>query len=485
MSQTGRRFFGGLVVLALITVATLHAPIKLVHAQTSNSSTGSGSTDAYKQQLQNQLNQIEAQIAQQQQILTQAQGQAQTLQHSITVLDAQIDQAQLSIQARNIQIQELTSNIADKQNTISGLNTQLGGELESLAAIFREQNQLDTTSLVVAALSSENLSDFFSDTDTFDEINGQMQQSFNQISSTKTTTQQQEDDLSAQRDQESQLLEAQQLQEQQIQSQENQKNQILAETKGQESAYQALIAKNQKSASQIRAALFSLSGSAAISFGTALNYANEASKQTGIRPAFLLGLIEEESNLGQNVGTGTFTTDSYNCYIGLGAPTSAAKQKAAFDSITQSLGLDPDSMPVSKKQNYGCGGAMGPAQFIATTWALYAGYTGSSWTYTPSADRIGPLTGDRPPSPWNPQDAFMAAALYLTDDGAAKQTPSAEFTAAMCYLAGCGNTGQASLQFYGNQVLCNEVKYQEDIDTITGSNNAPAMESNALYYGQC
>jgi peptidoglycan hydrolase CwlO-like protein len=482
MSKTGRRLFGRLITL-VVACAFLCAPTGLVRAQTDTS--GSASTAAYKQQLQNQLNQLETQIAQQQQILTQAQGQAQSLQQSITILDAQIEQAQLSIQARNIQIQQLTAGISSEEGTISGLNTQLNGELESLAAILREQDQLDTTSLVVVALSSESLSNFFSDTDTFDEINAQMQQSFTQISSTKTLTQQQEDQLSTQRDQESQLLEAQQLQQQQIQSQENQKSQILAETKGQEATYKTLIAKNQQSAAQIRAALFTLSGSAAIPFGTALDYANEAAKQTGIRPAFLLGIITEESNLGQNVGTGNFTTDSYNCYIALGAPTSAAKQKAAFDSITQSLGLDPNSMPVSAKQDYGCGGAMGPAQFIATTWALYAGYTGSSWTYTPSADRIGPLTGDRPPNPWNPQDAFMAAALYLTDDGAAKQTPAAEFTSAMCYLAGCGNAGNASLQFYGNQVLCNELKYQKDIDTITGSDAAPAMENNTLYYGQC
>jgi hypothetical protein len=95
---------------------------------------------------------------------------------------------------------------------------------------------------------------------------------------------------------------------------------------------------------------------------------------------------------------------------------------------------------------------MGPAQFIPSTWVCYAGYINSVtgkctnsagtgvWSYDPSADRVGSLTGNHPPSPWNPEDAFMAAAVYLTDDGAAKQTTTAEFKAAMCYLAGCGNT---------------------------------------------
>jgi hypothetical protein len=55
----------------------------------------------------------------------------------------------------------------------------------------------------------------------------------------------------------------------------------------------------------------------------------------------------------------------------------------------------------------------------------------------------------------------------------------------MCYLAGCGNVSNKSLQFYGNQVLCLALKYQTDIDTITGSNDAVAMRANTLYYGQC
>ena len=128
---------------------------------------------------------------------------------------------------------------------------------------------------------------------------------------------------------------------------------------------------------------------------------------------------------------------------------------------------------------------MGPAQFIPSTWALYAGYSKPNYHYDQSQDRIGKRTGDTPPNPWIPSDAFMAASLYLTDDGADAKTPASEFKAAMCYLAGCGNSGNRSLQFYGNQVLCLELKYQQDIDTITGSHDAAAMQANSLYYGQC
>lgn len=430
--------------------------------------------DAYRAQLQAQLDQIEGQIAAQQKVLDSAQQQDQSLSRDVSILNAQIKQAQLAIQARTLVIQQLTSSIQSKQNTIFGLNSKYNSELESLAALMREKQQLDTTSLVVVALSSESLSEFFSDLDTFDQINKKMQSSFTEITNTRTQTQQEQDELEAQLEQETQLRQVQQLQQAQIQQQQNEKQKILTETKGQEKAYKALIAANQKSAAQIRTALFQLTGSAAIPFGDALKYADAAQKATGIRPAFLLGIIAEESNLGENVGTGVWTVDM-----------KAPRDTVPFQAITSSLGLDPNRMPVSKKPWYGYGGAMGPAQFIPSTWALFAGYAAPGYQYNSAKDRIGKLTGNQPPNPWVPQDAFMAAALYLTDDNADAKTPAAEFKAAMCYLAGCGSSGNVSLQFYGNQVLCNELKYQQDIDTIEGTNDAAAMQKNTLYYGQC
>ena len=433
-------------------VFMLAAAALTVHAQQAG-----GTVDSYKAQLQQELNQLEAQIQQQQQILNDKQNQQQSLERDIAILNAQITQAQLSIKARNIVIDQLTSDISDKNQTIGTLNGQLQSELTSLGAIMREKDQLDTAPLMVIVLSSQDLSSFFADLSQFDAINSAIQQSFNDIQNTKQVTQQQETLLQQQKDEETALLRAQQLQQQQIQQQQQEKNQILTETKGQERAYETLIAQNQKSAAQIRAELFQLTGTKAIPFGQALQYAELAAQKTGIRPAFLLGIIAEESNLGENVGTGTYTVDM------------SPKNIPIFLAITANLGLDPNSMPVSKRQWYGWGGAMGPAQFIPSTWALYAGYEPPDWHYDPSQDRIGPLTGDTPPNPWNPKDAFMAAALYLTDDGAAAQTPNAEFRAAMCYLAGCGGVNNPSLAFYGNSVAALAAQFQQEINVINGS----------------
>lgn len=451
MVITGRRLSAVLLAIGFLATIAVQWP-EVTKAQDSTN------VDGYRAQLQAQLSELEKQIAQQQAILDSAQKQEQTLSRDISILNANIKQAQLAIQARTLVIQQLTSGIGDKQNKIFGLNSQYNSELESLAAIMRQKNQLDTSSLVVVALSSQDVSEFFSDIATFDQINAQLQQSFMQITDTRTQTEAEKAELEEKLEEETQLRQVQQLQQQQIQAQQAQKQKILTETKGQEKAYQAVIAQNQKSAAQIRTALFQLTGSAAIPFSTALDYANQASKATGIRPAFLLAIIREESNLGQNVGSGVWTVDM-----------KAPRDTVPFKAITSSLGLNPDTMPVSKKPWYGYGGAMGPAQFIPSTWAMYAGYAAPDYVYNPAKDRIGKRTGNTPPSPWSPEDAFMAAAIYLTDNGADAQTTSAEFKAAMCYLAGCGNANNKSLQFYGQQVAEFADEYQCQIDIITGN----------------
>ncbi len=419
-------------------------------------------TDTTRTKLQSQLNDLEAQIAQQQILLDNTKGKDVSLQRDIKILNGQITKAKLEIKARDLSIQQLGGGIAQKLTTIQGLDSQLQNELNSLASILRQKDRLDSSSLVIAALSSQTLSDFFSDSGSFAQINAKLQDSFVKIIATRTLTQQQKQDLQGKLDEEAKLRSAQQQQHQNIAGQQKQKQKVLADTKGQEKSYQELIKTTQKSASQIRTALFSLTGSASIPFGRALDYAKLAEKETGIRPAFLLGIITEESNLGQNVGKGTYQIDMH--------PT---RDVPIFKAITASLGLNPTAVPVSKKQWYGWGGAMGPAQFIPSTWAMYAGYRKPDYQYDQSKDRIGKRTGNTPPSPWNPQDAFMASALLLTDDGADAQTKSAEFRSAMCYLAGCANTNTKSLQFYGEEVANYAANYQCQINIIEGKALTP------------
>ena len=179
------------------------------------------------------------------------------------------------------------------------------------------------------------------------------------------------------------------------------------------------------------------------SFGDMYQYAKEASKVTGVRPAVILGILREETNLGQNVGTGNWLVDM-----------KAPRDTEPFKQICSELGLDPNSQPVSKRQSYGYGGAMGPAQFIPSTWVLYK-------------DRIAKASGQNPPNPWDPRTATFAAAILMMDNGADGGTAAAERKAALKYLAGSG-WNKPAYAFYGDAVMQFAAEYQKDIDVLGG-----------------
>src|SRR3989338_7058680 len=110
-----------------------------------------------QQNLQNQLNIIESQIAAQQQLLDTAQGQRQTLQSQIDAFNAEIKKTQLRIQAINLTITKFSGDIGVRNKTLSQLSARLAAEKESLAQILRQTQVLDGYSAVSIALGSKSV----------------------------------------------------------------------------------------------------------------------------------------------------------------------------------------------------------------------------------------------------------------------------------------------------------------------------------------
>lgn len=434
------------------------------------------SVAARQQELQNQLNAIEGQIAVQQGLLDSAQSQHQTLQSQINVFNAEIKKTQLQIKEIDIAIAQLNNNIGTHNQTLSQLSAQLSAEKESLAQIMRQTQMLDAYSAVTVALGSQDVSGFFSDLDAFTSIKSLLAKSFDQIRQTSSSTEAEKEELQVRLVEQEQLRTVAQLAKQAVQAQEKERQQLLSQTKGIEANYQKLIATNQKTAAQIRSELFIMRDSASIPFGLALTYAQAAERATGTRAAVTLGVLKQETNLGENLGTGSWRIDM--------APN---RDQPVFVYITQMLGLDPDKMPVSKRPGYGWGGAMGPGQFIPSTWVCYGGFIntntntctppsgyGSSfwqgpWQYVASKDRVRQLLGaSQPSNPWTAQVAIMATAMLMADNGASAQTPATERLAALRYFAGWAGASNKAYAFYGDGVMKFAAQFQQSIDQLAG-----------------
>lgn len=395
-----------------------------------------------KAKLEIELAKVESEINAQTQLLEGKQQERVSLERDVAILETQIDKARLEIRQRDLTIEGIEDDIFDKGRFVAELDDKLENQKESLAQLIRKTNEIDDFSLVEIVLATENVSDFFIDLDSFTSIQKSLNESFREIEQTKELTNEQKEILEDKRSEEIELLGLQELQKAKIEEREDEKQRILSITKGVEASYQLVLDEKRKTAAEIRTALFQLRGSAAIPYDQALTFANEASATTGVRPALLLATFEQESNLGENVGTGNYRDDMH--------PT---RDVPVFLEITARLGLDPEQMPVSKKPWYGWGGAMGPAQFIPSTWVLYE-------------DRIGRASGQIPPNPWDPRTAFIASALLLSDNGADRGTYYAERLAALRYFAGWKNAEKASYAFYGDQVMELAAKHQGLIDIL-------------------
>lgn len=453
----------------ILGCAFIFAPL-LVFAQSASSG-----VEGRQQELQNQLDALENQIAAQQQVLDSTKNQRQTLQSQVNAFNAEIKKTQLQIQAITLTIKKLNNNIGMHNQTLAELSARLAAEKESLAQILRQTQIIDDYSVVSVVLGSQSVSAFFSDLDAFASIKKALANSFTQIEKTSSSTEAEKEALQERLAEQEQLRTIAQLARQQVQAQEREKQQLLKETKGIEANFQKLITTNQKTAAQIRAELFSLRDSAAIPFGTALTYAKAAEKATGTRAAVILGVLKQETNLGQNLGTGSWRVDM--------SPT---RDQPVFVYITQELGFDPNKMPVSKRPSYGWGGAMGPGQFIPSTWVCYGGFVNVNtngcapsgdrnlfwqgpWVYVESKDRVRKLLGSSSPSnPWDAQTAIMATAMLMADNGADAQTPKAERLAALRYFAGWEGAKNRAYAFYGDGVMGFAATFQRTIDQLGG-----------------
>lgn len=429
---------------------------------------GSDTTGKSRSQLQDDLDACNQEIEQWTATLNATKEQSASYQRDVAALTAKINAAQANIKAKNTAISSLSKDIASKESQINILNNKISKSKAAIADILRKTNEINSYSLAEAVLSDKDISEFFVDVDTYASTQEALDNLLSELGANKAQTEAQKSELNKKKDAEAAAKAEIEAAKKQVEVANAEKKTLLAQSQSNEKTYSQVIADRQAKAAQIRAVLFPLVASGPISFGTALQYAKSAEAQTGVRAAFILGIFATESGKSSD---GTFGKVVGNCLLtnspnkgdGKGKNTGTPiarimkpdRDVDPFMDIAESLGFDPYSQPVSCPQSVGYGGAMGPAQFIPSTWKLLI-------------PRLTKALG-RTPNPWTAQDAFMAAAFYLSDLGAAGGNYSAERNAAHRYNglgAPCRANSGAGQYDYCNVVMNRAASIQNDIDFL-------------------
>jgi peptidoglycan hydrolase CwlO-like protein len=430
----------------------------------------SAETEAERRsRLEAELQNVERQILTQQRLVEDKQEERQSLERDISIIESEIRKAQLGIQARAVAIEQLTDQIGEKEVVLDILAEKLNKQQDSLADLVRKSALLDEYSLVEVMLSKQSFSEFFTDVAVFQSIKESLNESLAILHGIRRDTVEQKLALEGKQETEAEMKRIQELEKQEIERKEREKEQILTVTKGEEDAYQSLLESQRKTAAELKNALFQLlGGGGGIPFPEAVRLAKYASGVTGVDSALILAILEQETNLGSNLGSCVFTDSTSDRPV-----MHPDRDEPVFLAIAESLGFDPYTRTVScplirNGTRVGWGGAMGPSQFIPSTWAIYGGMVnvGNGWVYDQSSDAIRRINGSSGPSnPFNNQDAFIATALLMRDNGA-NGSYSGDRRAALRYYAGWGGATNPANAFYGDQVMNRKSRLAQEIQIL-------------------
>ncbi len=435
-----------------------------------------GQIAQHEANLQAEYDVLQKEIDHWQGILDDTRAKAKNLQGDITGLTAQIKEAEAQVRQKNLLITKLGAQITEKTKKIKTLEGKITSGKQSLTQLIRRTNEIDSYSIIELMLGDKTISDFFQDIDSFASIKKSMQEHFSIVREAKASTEIEREQLNAKKNSETDAKYIVESKKKVIAQTEAEKKKLLSATKKEEANYQVVLGERQKRAAQIRAALFDLRDTDGIPFGQALEYANNAQAMTGVRAALILAILTQESDLGRNQGScilssldtgdgvGKNTGTVFERVMYSRTDTKRPSDTVPFGEITKRLGRDWKITPVScppgttYSPSRGFGGAMGPSQFIPSTWEFFK-------------DKIGKMVGvsAKDADPWNPSHSFPATAIYLWDLGARSGSYTSERNASCRYYSGRSCDVRVPINYtYGNSVMKKAEEIQADIDFLKG-----------------
>ncbi len=385
---------------------------------------------------QRQIDEIQKQIDDYERQIEETHSKSQTLGNEIAGMNAKISQLTLEIRSLELSIKQTSVEISDTETKISDASDKILKHKNALGQFIKVLYEADRKTLTEVLLKNDRLSDFFSNLNSIQVTQNNLESTIKSIKGLKNELEGHQNDLE---DKKSDLEKEKRLQDiskSDLNKNKADKNKLLQETKGQESKFQQLVKKSQKDIEAIRGEITYLEQNG-VTAEEAVKYGQLAAIRTGIRPEYLIAELEHESRLGANVGkcnrAGDPPSKGYRVIMKPG------RDIEPFLTITAQLGLDPETTAVSCPQSNGWGGAMGPAQFIPSTWMGYK-------------DEVAQLTGHNPANPWNIEDAFIAAAAKLSRAGADSKTRAGEVAASKAYYCGNPKSARSACINYANRV---------------------------------
>jgi membrane-bound lytic murein transglycosylase B len=381
----------------------------------------------------------------------------ENLANQISRLENRMSQLEAEIQQSEMRIRNLGYEINDTQQSIVNMNKKIDKSRGQLSEMLRTIKRENKKSVLEILMVEDDLSDFFNNLATLEVLSRESNLILDQVKSLRNSLETEEQRLARQKEEVEEEVQVQVVQKRQNSELQSQYEYSLSltqqEIQDKKQQKQLIDEKVQEILSR-RLSLFGVSEEEAPSLEEAIEIVKWVEQKTNVRAGFVLSIIMQESALGRNVGqcylTDKVSGNSRNIrtsqlYVrGL----KASRDLSPFLKIASRFGRNPLETPVScyipmcyslstghvttnvsMNRNgypncpsgysiYGFGGAIGPAQFLPSTWER----------------NVLVSILNREPNPWNVRDAFLGSANYLKQMGAANN----ELNAAARYYGTSG-----------------------------------------------
>lgn len=362
---------------------------------------------------------------------SQTANEAQAIAITLEQLKANLQRAQLQLSKTQVTIASVQQQQQSTSEQVSTLQENIQEKKQELDSLLRQLYEFEQVSLIQVLFDSQSLSDVLSQRNAYKALQQKAVGVLTDMHTQEADLHDQQDKLDQQQTDLGQLKAMLNSQTQDLAQKKSDQKKFLQQKQSQQAQYEGLIAEAQQARDEIKRQIFTLQsgGGVQVSLQTATDMAKYAAKVTGVRASLIMAVLKVESDVGNNIGSGVFPDDM------------RPDNRDAFLRICAQLGLDPHKAQISRRQSYGWGGAMGPAQIIPNTWESMAA-------------RVAQLMGKKVANPYELSDAFVATGIFLADRGA--QSPAGEYEAVNRYLAG---PHWQYYTWYGDKVLAVAKEY--------------------------
>jgi len=197
-------------------------------------------------ELRQQIELLEQQAEQLKGTIVQTQAEAKTLQNEISKLNSQIKYLENQISLTGTKINKTTIEIGGVENNISTTQEKINSQKNAIAQTLLFLNRQESESLLALLLKNDTISDFLRQEQYASSLNKSLLALIDDLKGMKKELEEQKSDLEIRKSDLESMKQQQSSQKVSLGGTKSEKNDLLAETKGQEAAYQKMLADVEK-----------------------------------------------------------------------------------------------------------------------------------------------------------------------------------------------------------------------------------------------